>query len=94
MKARARVYISGRVQGVFFRAWTRDEAIKRGLSGWVRNLADGRVEALFEGEREAVEDMVRACWTGPPGARVSNVEVVWEEYRGDLQGFRIVYGRW
>ncbi|MCX8204855.1 MAG: acylphosphatase [Candidatus Nezhaarchaeota archaeon] len=94
MKARAHVYISGRVQGVFFRAWTMEEAVKRGLTGWVRNLADGRVEAVFEGEKEAVEDMVRSSWRGPPGAKVRNVEVVWEEYRGEFQDFRVIYGRW
>jgi acylphosphatase len=94
LKARAHVYVSGRVQGVFFRAWTEDEAVKRGLTGWVRNLADGRVEAVFEGEREDVEDMVKACWRGPPGARVVDVEVRWEPYKGEFQGFRVVYGRW
>jgi len=93
-KARAHVYISGRVQGVFFRAWTEDEAVKRGLTGWVRNLADGRVEALFEGDREAVEDMVKACWRGPHGAKVTNVEVRWEPFKGEFKDFRIVYGRW
>ncbi|MEM1538132.1 MAG: acylphosphatase [Candidatus Nezhaarchaeales archaeon] len=90
MRVRAHVYISGLVQGVFFRAWTRDEAIKRGIDGWVRNLPDGRVEAVFEGEKEEVEEMVRSCWQGPPGAMVSSVEVHWEDCRGEV-GFRIKY---
>mgnify|MGYP000433295461 CR=1 FL=1 len=94
LKVRAHVYISGRVQGVFFRAWTEDEAIKRDLTGWVRNLADGRVEAVFEGDKEAVEDMVKQCWKGPPGARVKNVEVYWEPYTGEFNGFKVIYGRW
>lgn len=94
MKIRAHVYISGRVQGVFFRAWTEDEAIKRGLCGWVRNLADGRVEATFEGEKEMVEDMIKACWIGPPGAKVTDVKVIYEDYKGEYDDFRILYGRW
>jgi len=94
LKVRAHVFISGRVQGVFFRAWTEDEAVKRGLTGWVRNLADGRVEAVFEGDKEAVEEMVKLCWKGPPGARVTNVEVKWEPYTGEFTDFRIIYGRW
>ena len=94
MKVRAHVFISGRVQGVFFRAWTEEEAVKRGITGWVRNLADGRVEAVFEGEKEAVEEMVNLCWKGPPGARVTNVEVKWEPYTGEFTDFRIIYGRW
>ncbi|MCH6588225.1 MAG: acylphosphatase [Proteobacteria bacterium] len=63
---RVRVVISGRVQGVWFRGWTVDEATARGLSGWVRNRRDGTVEAVFEGAPEAVDAMVEACRTGPP----------------------------
>jgi len=92
-KVRAHVFISGRVQGVFFRAWTEDEAIKRDLTGWVRNLADGRVEAVFEGDKDKVEEMVKLCWKGPPGARVTNVEVIWEPYKGEFSDFRVIYGR-
>jgi len=68
-----RVRISGRVQGVWFRGWTVDEARRRGLDGWVRNLRDGSVEALFSGPAEAVDDMVAACRRGPPAARVDNL---------------------
>ena len=92
MKVRAHVLVSGRVQGVFFRSETEYEAVKRNVCGWVRNLPDGRVEAVFEGEKEAVEELVEFCRRGPRGARVSNVEVQWEEYAGEFKGFRIKYG--
>ena len=91
VNVRAHVFISGKVQGVFFRAHTRDEALKRDLKGWVRNLPDGRVEAVFEGEEENVKSMIEWCRQGPPLARVKNVEVKWEEYRGEFDTFSIVY---
>jgi acylphosphatase len=69
-----RVIIMGRVQGVWFRAWTRDDAARLGLDGWVRNRADGSVEALFAGPAAAVDEMVRLCWDGPPYAAVDHVE--------------------
>jgi acylphosphatase len=75
--ARAHALIEGRVQGVFFRSFTKDEARARGLTGWVRNLPDGRVEAVFEGERDTVEDMLNWCHKGPPYAYVHQVEVTW-----------------
>jgi acylphosphatase len=90
-KARARVLIEGRVQGVFFRASTRDEARARGLTGWARNLPDGRVEALFEGDKRLVEDMLKWCQKGPPYAYVDHIEVEWQTHQGDLVDFRIVY---
>lgn len=68
-----RVVIEGRVQGVWFRGWTVDEASRRGLRGWVRNRRDGAVEALFAGAADQVDDMVQACRRGPPAARVDNV---------------------
>ncbi len=80
---RAHVWISGRVQGVFFRASTVDEAVARGVDGWVRNSSDGRVEAVCEGEKSAVEAMIAWCRKGPPAARVSSVEVVWGEPKGE-----------
>ena len=91
MKARARVYASGRVQGVFFRAETADMANGLGLAGWVRNLPDGRVEALFEGENEDVERAVDFCRRGPPGAHVRNLDVKWEDWKGEFRDFRIEY---
>ena len=72
---RVRVTISGRVQGVWFRGWTVDEARRRGLDGWVRNRRDGTVEAVFAGDAARVDDMVEACRRGPPTARVLRVEV-------------------
>jgi len=92
MKTRAHVYISGYVTGVFFRYHTRELAQRLGLRGWVRNTHDGRVEAVFEGEKEAVEQMLNFCHRGPSGARVSNVEVKWENYRGEFSGFEVRYG--
>jgi acylphosphatase len=67
------VRIEGRVQGVWFRGWTVQEAIRRGLGGWVRNRRDGSVEALFAGPKPALDAMLEACWQGPPSARVSSV---------------------
>jgi len=72
---RVRVVISGRVQGVWFRAWTVQEATARGLDGWVRNRSDGTVEAVFQGAPEAVDVMIAACRRGPPAARVAAVDV-------------------
>ncbi len=69
-----RVIIAGRVQGVWFRGWTLDEARARGLSGWVRNRRDGTVEAVFAGRLAAVEAMIEACRSGPTAARVEHVE--------------------
>jgi len=89
MKVRAHIFVSGRVQGVFFRVETRNEATKRSVSGWVRNTPDGRVEAVFEGEREDVKKMIEFCKSGPPGARVTKTDVQWREYSGEFTGFKI-----
>ena len=89
MKVRAHIFVSGRVQGVFFRMETRDEATKRNVTGWVRNTSGGRVEAVFEGEREDVEEVIEFCRSGPPGARVTKVEVQWKEYTGEFENFKI-----
>ncbi|HEY7726524.1 MAG TPA: acylphosphatase [Anaeromyxobacteraceae bacterium] len=87
--ARARILVSGIVQGVAYRQSTVWEAERLDLAGWVRNLPDGRVEALAEGPRQRVEALVAWCWRGPPAARVSKVEVTWEPAAGDLAGFGI-----
>ncbi len=76
--ARAHLWITGRVQGVNFRYYTRQQAVRLGLTGWVRNLWDGRVEAIFEGDEPRVRQMVKWCHSGPSAARVIDVEVVWE----------------
>jgi acylphosphatase len=85
---RAHVQVEGRVQGVFFRSDARDRAASLGLSGWVRNLRDGSVEAVFEGRKEAVESLLRWCERGPSGARVDHVEVRWQDPQGE-KGFGI-----
>ncbi|MCL6636134.1 MAG: acylphosphatase [Peptococcaceae bacterium] len=90
-KARAHVIISGKVQGVYYRAWTREQALALGVAGWVRNRPDGTVEGVFEGEREAVEKLTVLCRQGPPRAAVSGVQVEWEEYRGEFPRFEITY---
>jgi acylphosphatase len=86
---RMHVFISGRVQRVFFRAETLRTALSFGLTGWVRNREDGRVEALFEGEDESVDRMLAWCHQGPPHARVDRVDVAEEPWRGDINDFRI-----
>jgi acylphosphatase len=92
MAVRAYILISGRVQGVAFRIATVEEAERLGgLQGWVRNLRDGRVEALAEGERPKVEALVAWCRHGPPPARVMDVQVRWEPAQGGLGPFDITY---
>ena len=88
---RVRIFVSGRVQGVFFRAETHRQALKLGLTGWARNLEDRRVEAVFEGEKEAVSVMLEWCAKGPSLSRVTGVEIVEETPAGDLEGFKIKY---
>ena len=88
---RMHVIISGRVQGVFFRARTRETAVALKLTGWVRNLHDGSVEAVFEGDDENVESMLEWCRHGPPHARVNNVDAAEERCTGEFRDFRITY---
>jgi acylphosphatase len=83
------VRLKGRVQGVGFRFATADEARRRQLGGWVRNLDSGTVEAVFEGSQAAVQGMVRWCEDGPPGAFVRDVHVAWDEPAEGLTGFEI-----
>jgi acylphosphatase len=87
-RVRRRVLVSGRVQGVWFRESCRDEAVQAGVDGWVRNLDDGRVEAVLEGPAAAVDAVVAWCRQGPRRARVDRVEVVDEVPVGE-QGFRV-----
>ncbi|NIA10240.1 MAG: acylphosphatase [Nitrospiraceae bacterium] len=87
---RAHVFISGKVQGVWFRASAKEKAEQLMLSGWARNLPDGRVEAVFEGGDKAVDEMVKWCHRGPPLARVDNVEVKYETPQGE-RGFSVKY---
>lgn len=81
--ARVRVIVTGRVQGVWFRASTRETALRLGLSGWVHNLAGGEVEGVFEGPRPAVEQAVAWCRRGPPAAQVEFCDVIWESPEGE-----------
>jgi acylphosphatase len=88
---RAQVIISGRVQGVFFRAETQRAAERIGVNGWVRNLPDGNVEALFEGPHDRVEEAIRWCHKGSPAAKVGDVQVDWKDYTGEFDRFKITY---
>lgn len=88
---RAHVFVSGKVQGVYYRATTREEAQERGVEGWVKNLEDGRVEVVFEGETDDIEDMVEWCHEGSSAARVEDVEVEWKDATGEFDGFGIRY---
>jgi acylphosphatase len=90
-KISAQVIVQGRVQGVYFRAYTRDQARQRGLTGWVMNRRDGSVEAFFEGNRSGVEDMVEWCRQGPPTAQVDQVEVKFGKFRGGADSFEVRY---
>ena len=89
---RAHVIIQGLVQGVFFRASTKEMALQIGVGGWVRNLPDGNVEALFEGEKKKVSEIVAWCYKGPPGAHVKKVDLAWEPYKGEFKLFDVRYG--
>jgi len=90
MKESVHVFVSGMVQGVFYRSWTEDTARQLGLSGWVRNLPDGRVEAVFEGQKSRVDRMVELCRKGPPHAKVDKVEARKERVSG-FAGFEVRY---
>lgn len=91
MDIRAHVFISGRVQGVFYRASTKNMAEQLGLKGWVRNTSDGLVEAVFEGEETAVKDMISWCHNGPRSAEVSDVTVDYTKFLGEFEEFCITY---
>ena len=91
MKTRAHLFISGMVQGVFFRYSTKSEADRLGLKGWVKNLIDGGVEVTIEGEKREVEKLVAWCHIGPPGAIVRSVDCKWGDYTGEFSFFSIKY---
>lgn len=90
-KVRAHVIIEGRVQGVFFRSFTQDEAVRLVITGWVKNRRDGKVEAMFEGERDRVEEIIRWCHIGSPWAKVMKVDVTWGTYKGEFKKFSVTY---
>ncbi len=89
---RAHVVIYGLVQGVYFRSSTRDKAVRLGVGGWVRNLPDGSVEAVFEGEKKKVEEIVGWCYKGPSGANVVKVNLSWQSYKAEFKHFDVRYG--
>jgi acylphosphatase len=91
--ARAKLVIRGRVQGVFYRQSTKEMAIGLGLTGWAENCPDGSVAAVFEGEKQLVEEAITWCHQGPPAARVSTVEVDWQDFQGEFATFGIRRGR-
>lgn len=88
MNTRAHVFVSGRVQGVFFRQRTRLQAQMNSVTGWIRNLPDERVEAVFEGEESAVKRLVDYCHHGPPSALVEDVNVTYETFTGEFTNFQ------
>lgn len=90
---RAVVNVHGFVQGVWFRQSTKDEAMRLGVVGWVRNLPDGSVEAVFEGEKQKVEEIIGWCHRGPSGAQVTRVDIGWERPTGEFSTFDIRYDR-
>ncbi|MFQ6072267.1 MAG: acylphosphatase [Methanosarcinales archaeon] len=91
MLSRVHIFISGRVQGVFFRSFTRKIAIQLGISGWVRNLKDGRVEVLAEGEKEVLERFIKKLQIGPEYSKVDDLDLTWEDYLGKFKQFIIRY---
>lgn len=88
---RLHVYISGHVQGVFYRDWILRQAHNRQLTGWIKNLPDQRVEAVFEGSKERLEEMLRLCYDGSSAAKVEHVDAIWEKSTGEFKTFEIIY---
>lgn len=86
---RMHLVIKGRVQGVFFRASTQEQAHRLGIKGWVRNCPDGSVEVMAEGPRERAEEFLSWCRQGPPHAQVDEVKLRWEKFSGEFQDFRV-----
>ena len=91
MKTRVHIFVSGKVQGVFFRSKTAEKASHLEVTGWVKNLWDGRVEAVFEGKKEAVEEMIDFCRIGPSRSLVKDIEIQQEIYIGEYRDFSITY---
>jgi acylphosphatase len=91
MKVRAHVILSGTVQGVCFRSGVREKAHDLNVNGWVKNRFDGRVEAVFEGEKFSVLELVDFCRKGPPGAHVKDTELKWEPFENEFSSFEVRY---
>ncbi len=92
--SRIHLFVSGRVQGVFFRAHTKEVAQNLGLVGWVKNLDDGRVEIVAEGKETELQKLIDWSWQGPPGSRVDDVEIIYEEPTNEFRNFEIKYSQW
>ena len=90
-KIRVHLIIEGRVQGVWFRESTKRKALSLGVYGWVRNLPDGTVEVVAEGDEDKVRELVKWCHKGPPAAEVTNVREQEEEYIGEFSSFNVLY---
>jgi len=90
-KVRAHILVSGRVQGVFFRENTQRKAKKLGINGWIKNLSDGKVEAVFEGDKKSVGKIIEWVKNGPILARVESIDIEWQEYFGEFTDFEIRY---
>jgi acylphosphatase len=90
-KIRAHVFIRGRVQGVYFRQNTKIVATRHGVMGWVRNLKDGRVETVLEGNEMDVNEVIEWCYAGPPKATVDDVDINYEKYTGEFREFKVNY---
>lgn len=90
-KIRAHIFIVGKVQGVYFRQNTRVVANRHKVTGWVRNLRDGRVEAVLEGNEMDVSELIEWFYAGPPKAKVDDVQIKYESYVGEFQGFKVNY---
>jgi acylphosphatase len=91
MKARALILVTGRVQGVFFRDFTRENAFRLGLTGWVRNVPEGSVELVVEGEKEKILLLVEKLHRGPPASRVKEVSVNWQMHQDEFDDFSITW---
>ena len=88
---RAHLIVSGIVQGVFFRSTSRHQALNLGLTGWVKNRRDGKVEIVVEGEEKAISNFIQWCHEGPTGARVDKVDLTWEDFTGEFSNFSVQY---
>jgi acylphosphatase len=86
---RVHILVKGLVQGVYFRHYTYETAADLGLTGWVRNLPDGRVEVLCEGTQQGINKLIEWCKIGPPGGHVKGVDITWEDYTGEFSFFEI-----
>ncbi|MDD2890210.1 MAG: acylphosphatase [bacterium] len=90
MLSRANIFVNGLVQGVCYRRFAQINARNLGLNGWARNLYDGRVEVLVEGERGLIEELIKTLHIGPASADVKGTKVNWMEYKGEFQSFQII----